>query len=222
MKSNEVSQSARGTGIGCVAILFLAMFSSHLWASTLSAQSSLLKSIQNLASQDKPADIRVEIKEGTLCQALKVLEKKAHSSYTCPESLNQIKVHPRTIRGSSWQSIATELLSGYNTIVLWSNEEIESIYLLSLPSGAVSGSQAVQAPKKNNELLESISKLRSQWANSPLPDELFNYSGFQDIFKTAGINFPEDWKNQSKQKKAKQELKKLYLKIQQEDKEIKD
>jgi len=218
MKSNEVSQSARGTGIGCVAILFLAMFSSHLWASTLSAQSSLLKSIQNLASQDKPADIRVEIKEGTLCQALKVLEKKAHSSYTCPESLNQIKVHPRTIRGSSWQSIATELLSGYNTIVLWSNEEIESIYLLSLPSGAVSGSQAFQAPKKNNALLESISKLRSQWANSPLPDELFNYPGFQDIFKTAGINFPEDWKNKSKQKKAKQELKKLYLKIQQENK----
>ena len=222
MRSNGIVRKARRAGIGCLTVLLLVMFSSHLWASTLSAQGSLLINIQNLASQDESTDIQVEIKEGTLCQALKILEKKAHSSYTCPESLNQIKVHPRTIRGSSWQSIATELLSGYNTIVLWNNKEIESIYLLSLPSGAVSGSQAVQAPKKNHELLESISKLRSQWANSPLPEELFNYPGFQDIFKTAGINLPEDWKNQSKQKKVKQELKKLYLKIQQEDKETED
>jgi hypothetical protein len=175
------------------------MFSSHLWASTLSAQGSLLINIQNLAAQDESTDIQVEIKEGTLCQALKVLEKKVRSSYTCPESLSQ-------------------LLSDYNTIILWENDtKLKSIHLLGFAPEATEDIQVTPAlnqvthPLNNDEMfLSAISKLRTQWANAPLSEELFNHPGFQDIFKTAGINSPEDWKNPKKQSLAKRELTKLY------------
>jgi hypothetical protein len=218
MRSNGIVRKARGAGISCLTVLLLVMFSSHLWAYTLSAQGSLLINIQNLASQDESTDIQVEIKEGTLCQALKVLEKKVHGSYTCPESLNQIKVQPRTIRGFTWHSIVSQLLSDYNTIILWENDtKLKSIHLLGFAPEATEDIQVTPAlnqvthPLNNDEMfLSAISKLRTQWANAPLSEELFNHPGFQDIFKTAGINSPEDWKNPKKQSLAKRELTKLY------------
>ena len=223
MKSSAVSQSTRGAGIGCVAILFLAMFSSHLWASTFSAQSSLLKSIQNLASQNEPADIQVKIKEGTLCQALQNLGKNALGLYQCPKALDRIHVFSRTIRGTTWHSIINQLLSDYNTIVLWKNDtELESIYLLGLDPGVTAGTPDTRTLNNEESFLKVISKLRTQWANAPLSEELFNHPGFQEVFEIAEINSPDDWKDKTKQRRAKRELNKLYKITQQKAKDSRE
>lgn len=211
MKCKRIAQGAKGAGICCLVILSMVMFSSHCWASPLTMHGAILKSIENRAPQEKSREIQVQIQEGTLCQALSDLEKKAQGLFKCPKSLNQIKVFPRTIRGSSWQSIVTQLLSDYNTVVLWKNDkELESIFLLGLSSGSGVGTHAARAPKRAGGFLVDISKLRTQWANAPLSEELFNHPGFQKIFKTAQINSPEDWLDQKKQRRVKRELRKLY------------
>lgn len=211
MKGDSIIHWMKGAGIHCLVTFFLMIFSSHLWASPLLEQGPLLKIIQNLAPRENPKDIQVQIQEGTLCQALADLEKKAQGFFICPKGLDQIKVFPRTIMGSTWQSIVTQLLSDYNTIVLWKNDkELESIYLLGLSSGPVAGTHAARAPKKAGGFLAEITKLRTQWANAPLTKELFSHPGFQEIFKVAQIHSPEDWQDRKKQKRAKRELGKLY------------
>ncbi len=208
MKCKRIVPGAKGAGICCLVILSMVMFSSHCWASPLTMHGAILKSIQNRAPH---AEIRVQIQEGPLCQALADLEKKAQGLFKCPKSLDQIKVFSRTIKGSNWQSIVTQLLSDYNTIVLWKNDkELESIYLLGLSSGSGVGTHVARASLKDGGLLADISKLRTQWANAPLSEELFNHPGFQKIFKMAQINSPEDWLDQKKQRRVKQELRKLY------------
>ena len=216
MKGERIIHWTRRAGIHCMAILFLMMFSSHLWASPLWVQGPLLMGIQNLAPKDKSKEIQVQIQEGTLCQVLADLEKKAQGFFKCPNGLDQFKVFPRTIQGSNWQSIVTQVLSDFNTIVLWKNEkEVESIYLLGLSSGPTAGTHAARAPNKAGGFQEDITKLRTQWANAPLSEELFSHPGFQEIFKTAQIHSPEDWQDRKKQKLAKRELGKLYKVTQQ-------
>jgi hypothetical protein len=224
MKTKRIFRGAKGVRIHCLVILSLVMFSSHLWASPLTMHGPLLKSIENRAPKEQSREIRVQIKEGTLCQALQDLEKKAQGYFKCPKSLDQIIVYSRTIRGSTWQSIVTQLLSDYNTIVLWKNEkELESIYLLGISSGYVAEeTHAARAPQKDRGLLADISKLRTQWVNAPLSEELFNHPGFQKIFKTAQIKSPEDWMDQKKQRRVKRELRKLYKITQQKMKDSKE
>jgi hypothetical protein len=216
MKSKRFALKAKGTGRPCLVILLLVMLSSNLWASSVSVQTPTLQSIQNQTPQKKSSEISVLIQGGTLCQTLDDLGEKALGPFKCPTSLNRIKVTPRTIRGSNWQSIVSQLLRKHNTIVLWKNEtELESIYLLSLHSSAATGTRAARAPNKARGLLEDITKVRTQWVNAPLSKELFKNPRLQKVFKTAQINSPSDWLDPKKQRRAKQELRKLYKVTQQ-------
>lgn len=211
MKYKQIAQGAKGAGICYLVILSLVTFPSLCWASPLTMHGALLKNIENQAPKEKPGEIQVTIREGTLCEALADLEKKAQGLFKCPKSLNQITVFARTIRGPNWQSIVTQLLSDYNTVVLWKNDkELESIYLLGLSSEYVPEETDEGPPKKIRDLLADISKLRTRWANAPLPEELFNHPDFQEIFKMSQINSPEDWKDPKKQRRAKRELRELY------------
>ena len=211
MKSNEVSQSTRGAGICCLAIFFLAMLSSHLRAAPFLTPGPWPNIIQNLASQQNSKEFQIQIKEGTLCQALQSLGKKAIGLYQCPKALDQIHITSRTIRGTTWHSIVNQLLSDYNTIVLWKNDtELGSIYLLGFDSGITEEIQVAQTANSEETFLAAISKLRTQWTNAPLSEDLFNHPGFQKVFEIAEINSPKDWRDPKKQSLAKKELSKLY------------
>jgi hypothetical protein len=223
MKGERIIHRLKGAVIFCLAVFSLIIFPKVMWAHPFSANGIL--SIMNLiqSAEGNSKEIQVSIQAGTLCQVLSDLEKKAQGSFKCPQPLNQIKVLPRTIQGSNWQSIVTQLLSDYNTIVLWKNEkELESIHLLGFSSGPVAGTHAVLAPKKAGSFLADITKLRTQWANAPLPEELFSHPGFQEVFKTAQIHSPEDWQDRKKHRLAKRELRKLSNIIQQKERDSKE
>jgi hypothetical protein len=223
MKRERVLHRVRGAVIICLAVFSFITFPTETWAHPFSANGIL--SIESLiqSAEGNSKEIQVSIQGGTLCQVLSDLEKKAQGFFKCPQPLDQIKVLPRTIQGSNWQSIVTQVLSDYNTIVLWKNEnELESIYLLGFSSGSAAGTHAARAPKRAGGFLEVISKLRTQWANTPLSEELFNHPGFQEVFKMAQINSPEDWMDQKKQRRAKRELRQLYKTTQEKMKASKE
>jgi len=224
MKGERIIHWARTTIIFCLAVFSFITLPKEIWASSFPSNEVLSTGILIQSAGEGSSEIQVRIQEGTLCQALADLEKKAQGHFKCPKSLDQIIVYSRTIRGSTWQSIVTQLLSDYNTIVLWKNEkELESIYLLGLSSGyGAEETHAARAPQKDRGLLEDITKLRTQWANSPLSEELFNHPFFQQIFKTAQIKSPEDWMDQKKQRRAKRELRKLYKITQQKMKDSRE
>jgi hypothetical protein len=216
MRSKWGAEVIKGTGICCAATLFLAILSSQLWAVPFLTQGSWPNIIQNRSSQQKSNEMLVQIKEGTLCQALQSLGKEALGLYQCPKALEQIDVSSRTIRGTTWHSIVSQLLSDYNTIILWKNDkELKSIYLLGFDPEVTELTQVTRTPTDEENFLLAISKLRTQWANAPLSEELFNHPGFQKVFKIAEINSPEDWRDPKKQTLAKKELSKLYKTTQQ-------